>query len=131
MLKPTDVIGLSPVKDAHVAFVFDSWRGSGLSRMALKHVLVSPESRSVVAHVLGYPDDFVGWACSFRNSLVYVYVRGHLRKNGFGSLLIAATVPDSVPIQCAVWTPMARKLALHGFPLQFDSKMHATLERMR
>ena len=100
-MRPTDGCSFATMAPEHIPFVTSSWRGSGMGQTTLKRVITRPDARAVVAHVSGYPDQYIGWAASLRGVLVYVYVRGFLRKNGFGGLLIASVVPNAVPIHVA------------------------------
>lgn len=124
-------IRVVPATMAHAPFVLDSFRREIPSTgeiqrslvwyhvTALESVLRGGLGRVVVAHPIGFPDTYVGWAAENCGSLIFAYVPSNLR--GFGlARQIVSTLFDSAPIGLVYWTRTAERVKRSGFPIDRD-----------
>jgi hypothetical protein len=74
----------------------------------------------IIATPAGHPEYFLGWAAEEFGALVFAYVPGRLRGNGFFRQMVADLFGDGGPVRLVYWTDYAERIKRAGFPLEHD-----------
>lgn len=99
---------------------------------ALERALRAPETRTTLVFPSGHPDEFLGWAVSTPDRLVYAYLRFDYRRSkmrnvlGMEGIHLGSQIIDRVSdplwlqIPSALWTRDASRMAASGYPIRYD-----------
>lgn len=135
-------IAVVPAAPIHWRYVLDTFRrhllyhcdGEHTESQSYRHrdrlaaLLRGGLARAVVAVPNGH-DEALGWAAALGGVVVFAYVREQLRRNGFGSQMVAQLI-ETAPIRVAYWTPSARDIRAAGFPIIFDRDAYEDIARI-
>lgn len=86
----------------------------------LARLLPHAETKCIVAAVRDHSDDLVGWAASFRDRLLYAYVRFVARRRGIGAQLVGA-LRLPTPTGVLIWTWACGRIAQKHPVIYFDA----------
>lgn len=135
-------IAVIPATPAHWRYILDAFQrhlahhceGEHTEAQTYRHrdrlaALMRGGLARVVVMVPNGHAEVLGWAAALGDVLVFAYVRELLRCQGLGAHMVAS-LTESVPVRLAYWTPSAREIRAHGFPIVFDRDAYDDIARI-
>jgi len=100
---------------------------------ALKRLLRTPGTKTVMVTPAGESGELMGWAVATESALIYVYVRYAYRRAKLGAHLGTALielVTGNRATPAAIWTLDASRMAAAGYPIRYDLDENEKLRQL-